>query len=481
MGILDGGKSEQIKALQKENQRILNRLGKLEERTIEISKEVSFRAPEAEREAKGHSLKAAEFRNRTEKKLEEANELMEKISIVMQNAASASIQLFEKQKEIQDRKDLAEGYLNRIIEFDNTFGEQLKVLEDKISTLDKYFEDYPDFEATLQRIDEFIAATEENKQKSNATLNEINRKRREIDNIYREIFGYKEKNEETGEVTEVEGLRDELNNAYEELSNAIEGSLNKLELQNKKSIENYTEFEGKYKEKYDKIIGEIRSLLPNALTAGLSSAFSEKKNEEVLNAKQLQKRFDLGIYMMVAVSILPMVVSIIFLIQELSLEEVINRLPRLVLAITPMYIPVLWFTYSANRKLNLSKRLIEEYAHKEVLSKTYEGLSNQISNINEKDQSELLKFKLLANFLQVSSENPGKLISNYQASDHPVMEALEQSYKLQSALEHLENIPGLRRIADILYKNSQNALNEKKKKIEEVLSINEGEDNPQNV
>src|SRR5690606_22494163 len=98
--------------------------------------------------------------------------------------------------------------------------------------------------------------------------------------------------------------------------------------------------------------------------------------------------------------------------------------------------------------------------HKEVLSKTYEGLATQISNINNPDHSEDLRFRLLSNFLQVSSENPGKLISNYEASDHPVMEALEQSYKFQLALDKLESIPGLGKVAAILERKAKRKLDE---------------------
>ncbi len=161
-----------------------------------------------------------------------------------------------------------------------------------------------------------------------------------------------------------------------------------------------------------------------SLTAGLSSAFSSKKEEEVASSEKLQKRFNQGINLMIGVSLIPVAVSVFFLFKGISFEEVILRLPRIVLAIIPMYIPVLWFTYSANKKLNLSKRLIEEYAHKEVLSRTYEGLSTQIDSLKNPEQSKDLRFRLLSNFLQVSSENPGKLISNYETSDHPVMEAL---------------------------------------------------------
>jgi len=73
------------------------------------------------------------------------------------------------------------------------------------------------------------------------------------------------------------------------------------------------------------------------------------------------------------------------------------------------------------------------------------------------------------NFLQASSENPGKLISNYETSDHPIMEALEQSYKLQIVIDKLAGIPGLGKIAAILDKSSKRKLNEKTEKVEKAL------------
>lgn len=205
------------------------------------------------------------------------------------------------------------------------------------------------------------------------------------------------------------------------------------------------------------------------MTAGLSSAFSKKKDDEEASSILLQKKFNLGIYFLIGISMIPLGISVYFIIENVKLLEVINRIPRLVLAIIPMYIPALWFTISASKKLNLSKRLIEEYSHKEVLSRTYEGLSNQIANIQNPEQSEELKFRLLTNFLQVTSENPGKLISNYNTSDHPVMEALEQSYKFQLAIDKLDSIPGLGKISEFLGKKAKRLLDEKARKIEEGI------------
>ncbi len=60
---------------------------------------------------------------------------------------------------------------------------------------------------------------------------------------------------------------------------------------------------------------------------------------------------------------------------------------------------------------------------------TIEGLSKQIENIEDPDMSEELRIKLLNNFLNVTSENPGKLILNYQKSDNPILNFFDNDKK----------------------------------------------------
>jgi len=41
-----------------------------------------------------------------------------------------------------------------------------------------------------------------------------------------------------------------------------------------------------------------------------------------------------------------------------TLDEIIQNLPRIVLAIVPLYAPVFWFAIAANKRIKLAKRLI---------------------------------------------------------------------------------------------------------------------------
>lgn len=56
---------------------------------------------------------------------------------------------------------------------------------------------------------------------------------------------------------------------------------------------------------------------------------------------------------------------------------------------------------------------------------------------------------MLYNLLEVSAENPGKLISDYNKSDHPLMDALDKSVKLADAVEKLSKIPGITKFTKI--------------------------------
>lgn len=476
MGIFDGNKSEQIKYLEDERKKLWDRIISLEKYTHGLEKEVKTRTPETEKEAKEHSKRASEFRNKTEQRLEEAIDLVNKLRDQLNMAIELKAQTELLSINVSEVKDEVELAKIRIDNVNAEFQEKVDSVEKRIAGIDEIFVKYPDLDQEITELETFIQKIEENQKKSSITLNAINTRKTEIDDLHREIFGYTEEDGSGGKI-DVDGKKDELEKAYDKLIEELSAAQKLVDTLRNEYTNKYSDFEKSYKNKYEIIIEEIRKLLPNALTAGLSSAFSKKKEDEERASIQLQKRFSNGIYMLIGISIIPVLVSVAFLFQKIPLDEVIFRLPRLVLAIIPMYIPALWVSYSASKKLNLSKRLIEEYAHKEVLSKTYEGLSNQISNINDKNQSEELKVRLLANFLQASSENPGKLISNYETSDHPVMEALEQSYKLQIAIEKLADIPGLGKIAAILEKSAKRKLEEKTEKIEKALSDEKNDDN----
>ena len=178
---------------------------------------------------------------------------------------------------------------------------------------------------------------------------------------------------------------------------------------------------------------------------------------------------------MVAVSLIPFFADV-YLLTEKNIEivKVIQDTPKLILEILPLYFPVLWLAHSLNKKVNLSKRLIEEYTHKTVLGKTFSGLSNQIDTLpGDGDTKNELRTRLLLNLLQVSSENPGKLISDYNKSDHPLMDGIERSSKLTDAMGTLAKVPGLSAITKTIVDQAEKKLEAEAKRVTEGLVLNE--------
>lgn len=413
--MFDGKNTKKIEYLDEERQ-------KLWERIVFLEKQIAERPSDLEKEAKQASKKAAEYKNKTEERLNQAIELTEKINTFLMD--------------IQDKSNDVDTNHTQVLEATSDILDKSHKLSEVLTTITNILDKHPDLENEVVKLDSTLAKIEETSSKANTTYKGILTRKTEIDELHREIIGYEDENEE-GELVQIEGLKSELEAAYEILKEKSESLADEIGEVKKITKEKYDLFVESNKEElvkikenskkeYDEIVKKIESLLPNALTAGLSSAFVTKKSEEEVLYKEFKNGFKYGILYLTIASILPIAVGIFFLYTGSSLTEVIERAPKIILSFLPLYIPLIWITISANKKVNLSKRLIEEYSHKQVLSMTIEGLSKQIENIKDSELSEELRVKLIRSFLEVTNENPGKLISNYQKSDNPILNILDR-------------------------------------------------------
>jgi len=403
------------------------------------------------------------------KDLEEANAKLDTIKTIYT--------VFEElQGNIKALYDTANTNSDAITSISIAISTKSTAIQTQIAEIEKIFTNKPVIDENIVKLDAVFKRGDDYDSKLGGLFKSITDRKKEIDELYYEIFGSKT-TDAAGIETTIDGKRVELENSYSQLKTKVAEVDSQLSELKTATETNYNRFIDQRTDSFNSSLAnweteygatkkKIDELLPNALTAGLSSAYSEKKRSEEIERKGFSTAFKWAIGGLVAVSTIPLLVSIKSISDNTSLEEVILRIPRLVLAILPLYIPVLWLAYSSNKKMNLSKRLVEEYSHKEVLSKTFEGLSGQINNIADKEVSADLRVKLLYNILEVNSENPGKLISDYNKSDHPLMDALDKSIKLTNAVTKLAKIPGLGRIASMMEKKSEEILKVEGKKAE---------------
>jgi hypothetical protein len=377
--------------------------------------------------------------------------------------------------------------------------EKQKASQEKLSELLSYLEKRTDetnqkitaLENTLSKneiITQQIEGISELSNKASKITNEIIalqekslKRRAEIEEVYLSIFG-RDVTSEDGTTHSERGLHDELASTFQDLTEKIstldgniEEQANKILEKNKETldtkIDEFDQLIDFSKQQATSVTDKLKSLLPGSLSAGLSAAYEEKTDSELKELYKHSRIFRSSILLMIAVSTIPFAIDAhLFIDKNLDILQIISNTPNLVISILPLYLPILWLAYSSSKKSNLSKRLIEEYTHKAVLGKTFSGLSTQIESLpNETKVKEELRTRLLFNILQVSAENPGKLITDYNKTDHPFMDALEKSAKLGEAVDALSRIPGFSPLAETLAAKSQRIIDEQSKKIKAGL------------
>ncbi|WP_100677604.1 coiled-coil domain-containing protein [Avrilella dinanensis] len=441
---------------------------------------VSKTTPEYEKEAQQASRKTSEYRNKANDTLDEAKSILDQIKVSQNEITelkTAIMSLNDESKneftEFREQKEEVDNLLNEL-------QEKIELIQSSIKLYEETVNNHPDLEDEISELETNISTIKDNESKSAQLVKSITNRKVELETLYNEILGYGTKDEETDEEIFVEGLKQELEESLDNLTERTQKFANdfqKLETTTNDNVNNLLQVNSdkifnqiqEWEEKFNALNKKIESLLPNALTAGLSHAFSSKKKDEDISYEKHKKQFSYGIIGMVVVSLIPFIISLVTLLANTDIDTVINRMPKLVVAILPLYVPVLWLSISSSKKMNLSKRLIEEYTHKEVLSKTFEGLSRQIQDLGDDEISNDLKNKLLQDFLQMYSENPGKLISDYNSSDHPIMELLENSNKLEKTISKLEKVPGMQKVATLLEKKSEKKLEQATELVEKSI------------
>lgn len=470
---------ERLENVEKNSNKFVEQFEALDRILNEQKEAIEKKTSDYEKEAKGASKKTSEYRNRSSEAYKEIENKKRDVDSIVSSLQTTISKITEIYNKISTQYGDITPKSDEITEIYNNVLEQNKILLPKINEIAK----------ALTSLNEMVISANssvENAKQADLDISAINKKmltlhnqaasmKSEIGDIYDEVMGYDYEDE--GETKRESGLKDKLEKAYDELErNLVLFSDQLTNFKNSKN-EEYEKFVVEKNESFQSVIDKwetaflntdkkIKSLLPDALTAGLSYAYEEKRKLEEKERNKFNRRFRNTIAALVCISLIPFAIASYLLFWEhQEITVVIKDLPHLASSILPFYIPIFWLAWSSNRKANLAKRLIEEYSHKEVLSKTFEGLSSQIKNIDDDNVSKDLRVKLLYNIISVSSDNPGKLISDYQTSDNPILEVLDKSINLSKSIDKLNEIPGMSIITKKLAQRQQHIVCETEKSV----------------
>ncbi|WP_159095032.1 hypothetical protein [Stenotrophomonas sp. ZAC14A_NAIMI4_1] len=456
----------------------------LEARIVQTAAESASDALAALNSTKERSAEIEELAREMHEAYAQIVNARKELSAAMESVSSSKDKFLKNSEELTSRSSESLRLHEAIANAESGAMDATKSIQELLTKTREILQTTDSVPAELEGIRKLSTDAAAQNENIKSLLSHSLRRKGEMDELHRQIFGHEIK-DEAGNIERVDGLKDGLSKAYdalslrisslnEEANSAIESvDVSHAEFRKSQTAEFTTILESG-KSSIESVSDQLKALLPGGLAAGLSAAYENKKGEEEKFLQSHERNFNYAVLLLVGISVIPFAINSYLLLHGSELTAVLKETPRLVLSILPLYFPVLWLAYSANKRLNLSKRLIEEYTHKAVLGKTFSGLSNQIESLsNEGTVKDELRTRLLFNVLQVSAENPGKLITDYSKADHPLMDVLEKSARLSESVEALSRVPGLGSIAKILSTRRDTMIREQEEKIDDGIVINE--------
>lgn len=464
----------------------------IREKILAIENQLNSKITDSEESARSSAAQALNFAEAAKFNADKISTLTQEISSLKDNALkeletikSNNLLDNENRNKLIQQLDLVKSIYENFVSINERADSKLAELTNKSESVATLIQQTAQLPENLALSQKAVNEAKSLGESINNTFNHIISRKSEIDDLHKKILGENITNSE-GSNEHVDGLKDELDRSYRNLSDTantlhekinfdLEAIKSNYDIRLKKQNGEFEKFIDVATHQYEGVNDKLNSLLPGAMAAGLSAAYEKKKTDEESSLKNFEGTFKSLIIAMVSVSLIPVAIDLYMILgQGKELLNVIHETPYIAIGILPIYLPILWFAISTGKKLSLSKRLIEEYTHKAVLGKTFSGLSNQIETLsNQNEIKEQLRTKLLFNILQVSAENPGKLITDYNKSDHPLMEVIERSSKLSDSMEALAKIPGLSSIAKKINAVGEEMLEKQAEKVEKGIFVQE--------
>ena len=175
----------------------------------------------------------------------------------------------------------------------------------------------------------------------------------------------------------------------------------------------------KYSDEFKKRVAEIESLLPGATSAGLASAFAERK-------QAIEKNKIWWAVLLIISAVALIIFGIFSLTPWGSSMGVASSIPGRTVIIAGLIL----LEEFARRNFNIISRLAESYAYKEALAKSYFGYKKQMEEISMPSTNVDADVKghsvLMKTFLDKLEDEPGKHVFDKEKQLIGIGGAIEQ-------------------------------------------------------
>lgn len=164
----------------------------------------------------------------------------------------------------------------------------------------------------------------------------------------------------------------------------------------------------KWQENFETLFDRIEGLLPGATSTGLAKAYQDQRES-----------YDKPYWLWSVVFVGTMIGMVIFAILTITEVKTVDEAFIRIVSRLPFFIPAFWLAIFASKQQSQNKRLQQEYAFKEALSKSYEADKREIEKLPESEERNQLSIKLLDAVIEMANNNPSETLHSAAHNDHP--------------------------------------------------------------
>lgn len=165
---------------------------------------------------------------------------------------------------------------------------------------------------------------------------------------------------------------------------------------------------GDWEAKYTALIEKIESLLPGATSTGLAKAYQDQ-------ALKYQNPYWVWSTVFITITLGMIAFAVGSLHDSTTISDAIIR----IISRLPFFVPAIWLAIFASKQQSQNRRLQEEYAYKESLSKSYEGYKREIEKLPASAEKNKMIEKLLGAMVTMAEYNPSQTLQMRQHNDRP--------------------------------------------------------------
>lgn len=161
-------------------------------------------------------------------------------------------------------------------------------------------------------------------------------------------------------------------------------------------------------QEHQALLKKVNDLLPGASSVGLAEAYKNQKESYKAGGFLWPALFVAAITAIIAIGISAF--------QEAVSAHTIEEATVKILARLPFYLAAVWLASFASKRQSQNKRLQQEYAHKETVSRSLEGYKREISGLKAPDGGVIMA-KLMGAVVDMIRYNPSDTLDKHHGDD----------------------------------------------------------------